>query len=66
MDADGAADPSRQVRVRFVTKLAPPLRAPPTALAVPADLSRMGLSEIVNHLLAAGERPEKKHDSSSP
>lgn len=51
-----AADPSRQVRVRFVTKLPPPLRAPPTAIAVPAELSRMGLSEIVNRLLLAGER----------
>jgi len=49
-------DPSRQVRVRFVTKLPPPLRAPPAAIAVPADLTRMGLSEIVNSLLAAGER----------
>ena len=49
-------DPSRQVRVRFVTKLPSPLRAPPAAIAVPADLSRMGLSEIVNSLLVAGER----------
>jgi hypothetical protein len=53
------ADPSRQVRVRFVTKLPPPLRMPTTAIAVPADLSRMGLSEIVNGLLAVGERPER-------
>jgi ribosome biogenesis protein len=53
------ADPSRQVRVRFVTKLPSPLRVPTTAIAVPADLSRMGLSEIVNGLLAVGERPER-------
>ncbi|TKW35674.1 hypothetical protein SEVIR_2G390300v4 [Setaria viridis] len=53
------ADPSRQVRVRFVTKMPPPLRAPPAAIAVPADLSRMGLSEIVNSLLAAAEPDHK-------
>jgi ribosome biogenesis protein YTM1 len=50
------ADESRQVRVRFVTKLPPPLRAPTTAIAVPAELSRMGLSEIVNSLILSGER----------
>ncbi|OEL34721.1 Ribosome biogenesis protein WDR12-like protein [Dichanthelium oligosanthes] len=54
------ADPSRQVRVRFVTKLLSPLRAPPAAIAVPADLSRMGLSEIVNSLLAAAEPDHKQ------
>jgi len=53
------ADPSRQVRVRFVTKLPPPLRVPPAAIAIPADLSRMGLSEIVNSLLAAAEPDHK-------
>ncbi|CAL4891253.1 unnamed protein product [Urochloa decumbens] len=53
------ADPSRQVRVRFTTKLPPPLRAPPAAIAVPADLSRMGLSEIVNSLLAAADTDHK-------
>uniref|UniRef100_A0A0E0AMA9 NLE domain-containing protein n=1 Tax=Oryza glumipatula TaxID=40148 RepID=A0A0E0AMA9_9ORYZ len=53
MDSGGASDPSRQVRVRFVTKLPAPLRAPPTSIAVPADLTRMGLSEIVNSLLLA-------------
>jgi hypothetical protein len=52
------ADPSRQVRVRFFTNLPSPLRVPTTAIAVPADLSRMGLSEIVNGLLAVGERLE--------
>ncbi|CAN6225975.1 unnamed protein product [Urochloa humidicola] len=53
------ADPSRQVRVRFFTKLPPPLRAPPASIAVPADLSRMGLSEIVNSLHAAAEPDHK-------
>ncbi|XP_047069261.1 ribosome biogenesis protein WDR12 homolog [Lolium rigidum] len=49
------ADESRQVRVRFVTKLPPPLRALTTAIAVPAELSRMGLSEIVNSLILSAE-----------
>ncbi|TVU19850.1 hypothetical protein EJB05_36025 [Eragrostis curvula] len=60
MDADGTSDSSHQVRVRFVTKLPAPLRAPTDAIAVPADLSRMGLSEVVNSLLAADE-PDHQH-----
>jgi ribosome biogenesis protein len=52
-------DPSRQVCVRFITKLPPPLLMPTTAITVPTNLSRMGLSEIVNRLLAIGERPER-------
>ncbi|XP_010939153.1 ribosome biogenesis protein WDR12 homolog [Elaeis guineensis] len=52
MDASGGStEASRQIRVRFTTKLPPPLRVPTTSLAVPSNLSRMGLSEIVNHLL---------------
>ncbi|XP_039835554.1 ribosome biogenesis protein WDR12 homolog [Panicum virgatum] len=54
------ADPSRQVRVCFITKLPPPLHAPPAAIAIPADLYRMGLSEIVNSLLAAATEPDHK------
>jgi hypothetical protein len=37
----------------------PPLRMAMTAIAVPTNLSHMGLSEIVNDLLAVGERPER-------
>ncbi|PKU70194.1 ribosome biogenesis protein WDR12 homolog isoform X1 [Dendrobium catenatum] len=52
MDSNGInEDSSRQVRVRFVTKLRPPFKVPTTSIAVPANLSRMGLSEIVNLLL---------------
>jgi hypothetical protein len=52
-DAAMDTDPSRQVCVRFFTNLPPPLRMPTT------NLSRMWLSEIVNDLLAVGERPER-------
>ncbi|XP_078155110.1 transducin/WD40 repeat-like superfamily protein [Carex rostrata] len=45
------SDASRQVQVRFVTRLKPPLRVPPTSMAVPSHLTRLGLSEIVNLLL---------------
>ncbi|XP_010936314.1 ribosome biogenesis protein WDR12 homolog [Elaeis guineensis] len=52
MDTNGgSAEASRQIRVRFTTKLPPRLRVPTTSLAVPSNLTRMGLSEIVNHLL---------------
>lgn len=46
-----AADSS--VRVRFVTRV-DKYRVPPTAFAVPTSLTRYGLSEVVNHLLALG------------
>ncbi|XP_020257628.1 ribosome biogenesis protein WDR12 homolog isoform X1 [Asparagus officinalis] len=50
MDTNGS-DSSRQIQVRFVTKLEPPLKAPASSIAVPSYLNRMGLSEIVNSLL---------------
>lgn len=52
MESTGSgSDASRQVQVRFVTRLKPPLRVPPTSMAVPSHLTRLGLSEIVNLLL---------------
>lgn len=55
MDIDGGvAEASKQVRVRFVTKLPPPLKVPTASIAVPSNLTRMGLSEIINHLLENG------------
>ncbi|KAG2450685.1 hypothetical protein HYH02_004524 [Chlamydomonas schloesseri] len=41
-----------QVLVKFVTKLPAHLRVPETPVAVPSDLKRYGLSQIINHLLA--------------
>ncbi|KAF8389716.1 hypothetical protein HHK36_024235 [Tetracentron sinense] len=45
---------SRRVQVRFVTKLRRPMKAPTTSIAVPSNLTRMGLSTVVNNLLKAG------------
>ncbi|KAL3844606.1 hypothetical protein ACJIZ3_002009 [Penstemon smallii] len=57
MDIDGgvgaAEESSRQVQVRFVTKLKPPYKAPPTSIAIPSNLTRFGLSVLVNNLLEA-------------
>ncbi|KAF2299327.1 hypothetical protein GH714_031567 [Hevea brasiliensis] len=44
----------RQIQARFVTKLKPQFKAPPTAITIPANLTRLGLSTIVNSLLKAG------------
>ncbi|XP_058070384.1 ribosome biogenesis protein WDR12 homolog isoform X2 [Magnolia sinica] len=55
MEIDGSVvEATRQVRVRFVTKLPTPLKAPTASIAVPSNLTRMGLSEIVNLLLKNG------------
>ncbi|CAH9145400.1 unnamed protein product [Cuscuta epithymum] len=51
MEAEEAA---RRVQVRFVTKLKPPFKAPPNSIAIPSNLTRLGLSAIVNNLLKAG------------
>ncbi|KAJ4966591.1 hypothetical protein NE237_018440 [Protea cynaroides] len=48
------AESSRRVQVRFVSKLQPPMRVPPSSIAIPSDLNRMGLSGVVNSLLEAG------------
>ncbi|KAL8228622.1 hypothetical protein R6Q59_000576 [Mikania micrantha] len=56
MDIDGVVeDTSRKVQVRFVTKLKPPFKAPTTSIALPSNLTRMGLSAVVNNLLESGE-----------
>lgn len=55
MDIDGdAEEASRRIQVRFVTKLKPPYKAPLSSIAIPANLTRFGLSALVNHLLKAG------------
>lgn len=50
---DGTDD--TQVRVRFVTKI-DQYRVVDTPFAVPARLTRYGLSEVINHLLSQGAR----------
>ncbi|KAK9128784.1 hypothetical protein Syun_017581 [Stephania yunnanensis] len=50
---DGYGEETRRVQVRFTTKLQSPLRVPPTSIAIPSNLTRKGLSVIVNNLLKA-------------
>ncbi|KAL2532023.1 Transducin/WD40 repeat-like superfamily protein [Abeliophyllum distichum] len=50
----GVEESSRQVQVRFVTKLKPPYKTPPTSLAIPTNINRWRLSDIVNNILGAG------------
>ncbi|GMH21763.1 hypothetical protein Nepgr_023605 [Nepenthes gracilis] len=55
MDMDGDIEQNvKRVQVRFVTNLQPPLKVPTTAIAIPSNLTRLGLSTIVNNLLKAG------------
>lgn len=44
----------RQIQARFVTKLKPPFKASAAAITIPANITRLGLSTIVNSLLKAG------------
>ncbi|KAF7822417.1 ribosome biogenesis protein WDR12-like protein [Senna tora] len=61
MDMDDDAEgTSRRIQVRFVTKLKPPLKVPATAIAIPANLTRFGLSSVVNSLLEATDNPDYK------
>ncbi|XWS32959.1 hypothetical protein CRYUN_Cryun22dG0035700 [Craigia yunnanensis] len=53
IDRETNEDNSRRIQVRFVTKLKAPYKVPTTAIAIPSDLSRLGLSSIVNKLLQA-------------
>nr|XP_043616897.1 ribosome biogenesis protein WDR12 homolog [Erigeron canadensis] len=53
MDIDGD-DATKSVQVRFVTKLKPPYIAPTTSIALPSNLTRLGLSAVVNNLLQSG------------
>nr|XP_025884615.1 ribosome biogenesis protein WDR12 homolog [Solanum lycopersicum] len=56
MDNNGQVEEAaRRVQVRFVTKLKPPFKAPPTSIAIPSNLTRLGLSSIANNLLKAGK-----------
>lgn len=56
MDGDDfGEETSRRVQVRFVTKLQPPLKVPPASIAIPANLTRLGLSTVVNNLIQSGD-----------
>lgn len=59
IDGDGGAveESSRKVQVRFVTKLKPPYKTPASSISIPAELTRFGLSSLVNNLLKSGYLP---------
>eukprot|EP00891_Asterochloris_glomerata_P002010 jgi/Astpho2/2010/e_gw1.00038.127.1_t len=45
------SEAASQIAVNFVTKLPPQLRVPAASVTVPSDLTRLGLSQVVNGLL---------------
>ncbi|WZY74934.1 ribosome biogenesis protein WDR12 homolog [Brassica napus] len=56
MDGEGE-DGSKVIHVKFVTKLYPPFKAPVSSVVIPSNVTRLGLSSIVNSLLTL-EKPE--------
>ncbi|KAI4346661.1 hypothetical protein L6164_007539 [Bauhinia variegata] len=55
-----AEEMSRIIQVRFITKLSSLLKVPTNAIAIPSNLTRFGLSSIVNNLLEAGNPDSEK------
>ncbi|KAL0874341.1 hypothetical protein Bca101_024046 [Brassica carinata] len=56
MEGEGE-DASKVIHVKFVTKLYPPFKAPVSSVVIPSNVTRLGLSSIVNSLLTL-EKPE--------
>ncbi|CAG9461847.1 unnamed protein product [Pedinophyceae sp. YPF-701] len=52
---DDHAEDERQITCKLTSKLPSPYRVPPEPLALPSSLTRLGLSQVVNHLLALEE-----------
>ncbi|CAN8256196.1 unnamed protein product [Cochlearia groenlandica] len=50
-------DASKVVHVKFVTKLYSPFKVPVTSVVIPSNVTRLGLSSVVNSLLSL-ESPE--------
>ncbi|CAI8594260.1 unnamed protein product [Vicia faba] len=51
-EENGDAESStRRISVRFITRLSDPYKVPNSAIAIPSDLTRFGLSSLVNALL---------------
>ncbi|KAF6149333.1 hypothetical protein GIB67_016871 [Kingdonia uniflora] len=46
---------SRRVQVRFITKLQSPLKVSLSSIAIPSNLTRRGLSALVNSIIQAGD-----------
>ncbi|KAM7268709.1 hypothetical protein ACFE04_010875 [Oxalis oulophora] len=58
MDVDreeGNHEDVKRIQVRFVTKLEAPFKVPANSIAIPSNLTRLGLSSIVNTLLKSGD-----------
>jgi hypothetical protein len=53
MDIDGE-DVSRRLHVKFVTKLDSPFKVPVNSVAIPSNVTRLGLSSIVNSIIESG------------
>ncbi|XP_010549998.1 PREDICTED: ribosome biogenesis protein WDR12 homolog [Tarenaya hassleriana] len=62
MEFEVGEDSSRRLHVKFVTKLNPPFKVPAASVAIPSNLTRLGLSSIVNSLLLSGD-PEWKTEA---
>ncbi|XP_010453693.1 PREDICTED: ribosome biogenesis protein WDR12 homolog [Camelina sativa] len=58
MDVDGE-DVSRRLHVKFVTKLDSPFKVPVNSVAIPSNVTRLGLSSIVNSIIQS-DNPEWK------
>ncbi|KAF8118020.1 hypothetical protein N665_0006s0024 [Sinapis alba] len=56
MNGEGE-DASKVIHVKFVTKLDSPFKVPVTSVVIPSNVTRLGLSSIVNSLLTL-EKPE--------
>ena len=46
IDTNAEEENSRRVQVHFITKLKPPLKVAPTSIAIPSNLTRLGLSSL--------------------
>lgn len=56
MDVNGDVEEAlRRIQVRFTTKLKAPFKLPSTSITIPSNLTRFGLSSIVNNLLKDGD-----------
>ncbi|CAL9230395.1 unnamed protein product [Arabidopsis halleri] len=58
MDVD-REDVSRRLHVKFVTKLDSPFKVPVNSVAIPSNVTRLGLSSIVNSIIES-DNPEWK------
>ncbi|RHN48318.1 putative transcription factor WD40-like family [Medicago truncatula] len=58
-EEDNGESSTRRIQVRFVTSLPEPFKVPSSAIAIPVDLTRFGLSSLVNALLQSKDEDHK-------